>query len=148
MGFLPDSRADRIAPGGALRVLPGFQEGDNRQLDEVPFLISSDLLDVATASSNHFIVPCKGRIIAAFVNLVSAAASSESGKIQFGTQGNNTKFGTFTWDENSSTGWQDVTSDLGTTDVAEGDIVRLGSDGGATTSKNGIAGILFAPRAD
>lgn len=141
----PVGRIDYIQGAGALRAIPGYETGAF-SADQMPSFIYSDLLDLSTASGTHFLVPFKANIVKAMINIVAAAASNENGNAQFGTQSNNTVFGTFTINDTSSTGLQDVTGSLSDTTIDKGDIVRLGCDGGATTAKNFATMLIIAPR--
>jgi len=138
-------RADQVVPAGGVRQVPGMENQEG--VDRLPFLVPSALLDVASAGSTHILVPFKGTIIEAHMNLVSQLASGEGATMQFGTQGKNTKYGTVSLSDSTSTGLMSVLGDIGTTTVDAGDIVRLASDGNASTSKNIALLLTVAPTA-
>jgi hypothetical protein len=136
-------RAQDLNYSGSLLAVPGLEDGG--AIDALPFLFSTKQLDLNASANDQYMVPFDGKVKAAVVQ-TEQAASGESATMNFGTVADNDAFGTFTVDDSTEAGIHILKpADLSAVDVNAGDVVRMASGGGASTSKACALAMVIVP---
>jgi hypothetical protein len=115
---------------------------------KIPFQVSSGSVSLSTAEPHQgeFVAPCDGTIVAAIANVL-AAPDGAAATVFAGIRGNTTKFiNNYSVGTAHNTGTLDLTSQLASTDVSEGDVICFGSDGGGTSTGEASVTLVVMPR--